>query len=416
MKYENLKKTDKEVFKILQKETKRLNEDIDLIASENLVSPSVLEIAGSVFILKYAEGYPQKRYYGGCECIDEVETIAIERAKKLFGAEHANVQPHSGSNANIAVYNAFLNPGDIILSMSLTDGGHLTHGSKVNFSGKTYNIVHYGLDEKERINYKELMDLAIKHKPKIILAGASAYSREIDFKKFREAADKVGALLMVDMAHIAGLVAAGLHMSPIPYADIVTTTTQKTLRGPRGGLILCKKEFAKKVDSGVFPGTQGGPLENMIAAKAVAFGEALKPEFKEYQKQIIKNIKAMEKIFLDNNIKLVSNGTDNHLLLLNVKSIGLTGKEAEELLGNIGIIVNKNTIPNETETPFITSGIRLGTPTITTRGFKEEDSKLIAEIIVKTLKKEDKTEVLKKKVKDLAHKYPLDMYKIKDSN
>ena len=360
MTYTNLQTNDKEVFEVLKKETKRLGEDIDLIASENLVTPAVLEAAGSVFILKYAEGYPGKRYYGGCQFIDEVESLAIERAKKIFGAEHVNVQPHSGSNANIGIYHAFLDPGDTILTMSLTDGGHLTHGSPVNFSGKTYNVIHYGLEEDtETINYNELEELAIKYKPKLILAGASAYSREIDFKRFREVADKVGAIFMVDMAHIAGLVAAGLHMSPIPYADIVTSTTQKTLRGPRGGLILCKKEFAKKVDSGIFPGTQGGPLENMIAAKAVAFGEALKPEFKEYQKQIIKNIKAMEKIFLDNDITLVSGGTDNHLLLLNVKSIGLTGKEAEELLGEIGIIVNKNTIPKETEKPFIASGIRL---------------------------------------------------------
>lgn len=414
MEYSNLKNTDKKVFEILEKETERLNNDIDLIASENLVIPSVLEAAGSVFMLKYAEGYPSKRYYGGCEFIDQVESLAIERAKELFGAEHANVQPHSGSNANIAIYHAFLNPGDTILTMSLTDGGHLTHGSKVNFSGKTYNIVHYGLDQKtQEINYDEMEELAIEHKPKIILAGASAYSREIDFKRFREVADKVDAIFMVDMAHIAGLVAAGLHISPIPYADIVTSTTQKTLRGPRGGLILCKQEFAKKVDSGIFPGTQGGPLENMIAAKAVAFGEALKPEFKEYQKQILENIKAMEKVFLDHKINIISGGTDNHLLLLNVKSIGITGKEAEELLGEIGIIVNKNTIPNETESPFVASGIRLGTPSITTRGFNKDDSSEVALIIVDLLKnKKDKSE-LKKRVKVLTDKYPLDMYKIK---
>ncbi len=413
MEYSNLKKTDKEVFDILKKETERLNNDIDLIASENLVIPSVLEAAGSIFILKYAEGYPGKRYYGGCEFIDEVETLAIERAKKIFGAEHANVQAHSGSSANIAVYHAFLNPGDTMLTMSLTDGGHLTHGSKVNFSGKTYNIVHYALDKDERINYDEMEELALKYKPKMIVAGASAYSREIDFKKFREVADKVGAIFMVDMAHIAGLIAAGLHMSPIPYADIVTSTTQKTLRGPRGGLILCKEEFAKKVDSGIFPGTQGGPLENMIAAKAVAFGEALKPEFKEYQKQILKNIKAMEKVFLENDIKIISGGSDNHLLLLNVKSIGITGKEAEELLGEIGIIVNKNTIPNETESPFIASGIRLGTASITTRGFDEKDSQEVANIIVDLLKNKKDKEELRSRVKALTEKYPLDMYEVR---
>ncbi len=412
MKYNNLKDTDEKVFNILEKETERLNNDIDLIASENLVSPAVLEAAGSVFILKYAEGYPNKRYYGGCEFIDQVESLAIERAKKLFGAEHANVQPHSGSSANIGIYHAFLNPGDTMLTMSLTDGGHLTHGSPVNFSGKTYNIVHYTLDKNGRIDYEEMEELALKHKPKLMLAGASAYSREIDFKKFREVADKVGAIFMVDMAHIAGLVAAGLHISPIPYADIVTSTTQKTLRGPRGGLILCKKEFAKKVDSGIFPGTQGGPLENMIAAKAVAFGEALKPEFKEYQKQILKNIKAMEKVFLENDIKIISGGSDNHLLLLNVKSIGITGKEAEDLLGDIGIIVNKNTIPNETESPFIASGIRLGTASITTRGFKEEDSKEVADIIVDLLKNKKDKDDLRARVKTLTEKYPLGMYEL----
>ena len=413
MNYNNLKTNDKEVYEILEKETKRLNEDIDLIASENLVSKAVLEAAGSVFILKYAEGYPGKRYYGGCQYIDEVEQLAIDRVKEIFGAEHANVQPHSGSNANIAVYHAFLDPGDTILTMNLTDGGHLTHGSKVNFSGKLYNIIHYGVDlETGKIDYNEVEKLALEHKPKLILAGASAYARELDFKRFREIADKTDSIFMVDMAHIAGLVAAGLHISPIPYADIVTSTTQKTLRGPRGGIILCKKEFAKKVDSGVFPGTQGGPLENMIAAKAVAFGEVLKPEFKEYQKQILKNIKIMEEVFKENNIRLISNGTDNHLLLLDVKSIDLTGKVAEELLGEVGIIVNKNTIPGETESPFIASGIRLGTPSVTTRGFKEEDCKKVAEIIVKTLKKEESIEMLKQEVKDITDKYPLDVYKL----
>ena len=413
MKYNNLKENDKEVFEILEKEYERLNDDIDLIASENLVSPAVLEAAGSIFILKYAEGYPGKRYYGGCEFIDEVESLAIERAKKLFNAEHANVQPHSGSSANIGVYHALLNPGDTILTMNLTDGGHLTHGSKVNFSGKVYNIVHYNLKpETETIDYEELEKLALEHKPKMIIAGASAYSREIDFKKFREVADKIDAYFRVDMAHIAGLVVAGLHQSPVPYADIVTSTTQKTLRGPRGGLILSTKELAKKIDSGIFPGTQGGPLENMIAAKAVAFGEALKPEFIEYQKQIMKNIKAMEETFKANDIKLVSDGTDNHLLLLNVKSIGKTGLEAENLLGEIGIIVNKNTIPNETESPVITSGIRLGTPSITTRGFDEEDSREVAQIIVDALKEKESKEELKKRVKNITDKYPLDMYKI----
>lgn len=408
--YEELKKKDEQVYKLLKKETFRINEDIDLIASENLVSKAVLEAAGSPFILKYAEGYPKKRYYGGCENIDEMEMLAIERAKKIFGAEHVNVQPHSGSNANMSAYMAVLEPGDTVLAMNLSDGGHLTHGSPVNFSGKIYNFVAYGVDDKTgKINYDEVEKLAKEHKPKLIVAGASAYPREIDFKRFREIADMVNAYFMVDMAHIAGLVAAGLHISPIPYADIVTTTTQKTLRGPRGGMILCKKELAKKIDSAVFPGTQGGPLENMIAAKAVAFKEALSPEFKEYQKQIILNAKAMEEVFKENNMTMVSGGTDNHLILLNVKAIGKTGKEAEEVLGSIGIIVNKNTIPNETEKPFIASGIRLGTPAITTRGFKEKDTKKLARIIVEALKGGDLDD-LKKEVLKLAKEFPVKTY------
>lgn len=408
--YEELKKKDEQIYKLLKKETFRINEDIDLIASENLVSKAVLEAAGSPFILKYAEGYPKKRYYGGCENIDEMEMLAIERAKKIFGAEHVNVQPHSGSNANMSAYMAVLEPGDTVLAMNLSDGGHLTHGSPVNFSGKIYNFVAYGVDDKTgKINYDEVEKLAKEHKPKLIVAGASAYPREIDFKRFREIADMVNAYFMVDMAHIAGLVAAGLHISPIPYADIVTTTTQKTLRGPRGGMILCKKELAKKIDSAVFPGTQGGPLENMIAAKAVAFKEALSPEFKEYQKQIILNAKAMEEVFKENNMTMVSGGTDNHLILLNVKAIAKTGKEAEEVLGSIGIIVNKNTIPNETEKPFIASGIRLGTPAITTRGFKEKDTKKLARIIVEALKGGD-LEDLKKEVLKLAKEFPVKTY------
>ena len=409
IKYKNLKQTDLEVYNAIKKETNRQQKTIELIASENFVSKSVLEAMGSVLTNKYAEGYPAKRYYGGCQNVDIVENLAIERAKELFGAEHANVQPHSGANANLAVYFALLSPKDTVLGMNLSHGGHLTHGSKANLSGKYFNFIPYGVDlDSEQINYDELEALAIENKPKMIVAGASAYPRIIDFKRLREIADKVGAYLMVDIAHIAGLIIAGLHPSPVPYADVVTSTTHKTLRGPRGGLILCKKELAAKIDKAIFPGTQGGPLEHIIAGKAVAFGEALKPEFKEYQKQIVKNAKAMANRFMKNGIKLVSNGTDNHLMLLNLNGTGLTGLDLEKMLDKVGITVNKNTIPNEKLSPFITSGIRIGTPSVTTRGMKEEDMEVIADLITKVIK-EGKScfKEVKAKVKELTDKYPL---------
>lgn len=409
IKYKNLKQTDLEVYNAIKKETNRQQKTIELIASENFVSKSVLEAMGSVLTNKYAEGYPAKRYYGGCQNVDIVENLAIERAKELFGAEHANVQPHSGANANLAVYFALLSPKDTVLGMNLSHGGHLTHGSKANLSGKYFNFIPYGVDlDSEQINYDELEALAIENKPKMIVAGASAYPRIIDFKRLREIADKVGAYLMVDIAHIAGLIIAGLHPSPVPYADVVTSTTHKTLRGPRGGLILCKKELAAKIDKAIFPGTQGGPLEHIIAGKAVAFGEALKPEFKEYQKQIVKNAKAMANRFMKNGIKLVSNGTDNHLMLLDLNGTGLTGLDLEKMLDKVGITVNKNTIPNEKLSPFITSGIRIGTPSVTTRGMKEEDMEVIADLITKVIK-EGKScfKEVKAKVKELTDKYPL---------
>lgn len=409
IKYKNLKQTDLEVYNAIKKETNRQQKTIELIASENFVSKSVLEAMGSVLTNKYAEGYPAKRYYGGCQNVDIVENLAIERAKELFGAEHANVQPHSGANANLAVYFALLSPKDTVLGMNLSHGGHLTHGSKANLSGKYFNFIPYGVDlDSEQIDYDELEALAIENKPKMIVAGASAYPRIIDFKRLREIADKVGAYLMVDIAHIAGLIIAGLHPSPVPYADVVTSTTHKTLRGPRGGLILCKKELAAKIDKAIFPGTQGGPLEHIIAGKAVAFGEALKPEFKEYQKQIVKNAKAMANRFMKNGIKLVSNGTDNHLMLLDLNGTGLTGLDLEKMLDKVGITVNKNTIPNEKLSPFITSGIRIGTPSVTTRGMKEEDMEVIADLITKVIK-EGKScfKEVKAKVKELTDKYPL---------
>lgn len=409
IKYKNLKQTDLEVYNAIKKETNRQQKTIELIASENFVSKSVLEAMGSVLTNKYAEGYPAKRYYGGCQNVDIVENLAIERAKELFGAEHANVQPHSGANANLAVYFALLSPKDTVLGMNLSHGGHLTHGSKANLSGKYFNFIPYGVDlDSEQINYDELEALAIENKPKMIVAGASAYPRIIDFKRLREIADKVGAYLMVDIAHIAGLIIAGLHPSPVPYADVVTSTTHKTLRGPRGGLILCKKELAAKIDKAIFPGTQGGPLEHIIAGKAVAFGEALKPEFKEYQKQIVKNAKAMANKFMKNGIKLVSNGTDNHLMLLDLNGTGLTGLDLEKMLDKVGITVNKNTIPNEKLSPFITSGIRIGTPSVTTRGMKKEDMEVIADLITKVIK-EGKScfKEVKAKVKELTDKYPL---------
>lgn len=358
---ENLKNEDIEVYNAIKQELARQQDTLELIASENFVSEAVLETAGSIFTNKYAEGYSGKRYYGGCKNIDTVETLAIERLKKLFGAEHANVQPHSGANANIAVYFALLNVGDTIMGMNLSCGGHLTHGSPVNISGKYFNIIPYGVDENGFIDYEEVRKLALENRPKLIVAGASAYPREIDFKKFKEIADEIGAYLMVDMAHIAGLVAAGLHQSPIPYADVVTSTTHKTLRGPRGGIILCKEKYAKQIDKAVFPGTQGGPLEHIIAAKAVAFKEALSEDFKLYQKQIVKNANALSLSLLNKGFKLVSGGTDNHLILIDLSESEITGKEFEHMLEEIGITTNKNSIPNEKRSPFITSRIRIGT-------------------------------------------------------
>lgn len=405
---QNLENFDPEVFGYLNDEIKRQEEHIELIASENFVSKAVLETMGTELTNKYAEGYPGKRYYGGCEHVDKIEQLAIDRLKKLFNADHANVQPHCGANANIAVYVAVLKPGDTVLGMRLTEGGHLTHGSPVNMSGKFYNFVDYGVDpETETINYENVRELALKHKPKLIVAGASAYPRIIDFKKFREIADEVGAYLMVDMAHIAGLVATGDHPSPVPYADFVTTTTHKTLRGPRGGAILCKEEHKKLLDKSVFPGFQGGPLEHIIAAKAVCFKEDLQPEFKEYTHQILKNAKAMEKVFLDNDVRLVSGGTDNHLLLIDCRSIGMTGKEAENVLSEVNITTNKNTIPNDPETPFVTSGIRIGTPAITTRGLKEAEATKVAEFMLDALKKRRPSEEIKKDVVELMKKFPI---------
>ncbi len=375
----NNKNFDKELFDAIEKESTRQERNIELIASENFVSEAVLAAQGSILTNKYAEGYPGKRYYGGCEFIDVIENLAIQRAQELFGAEYVNVQPHSGSSANMAAFNALLTPGDKVLGMDLTHGGHLTHGSPVNFSGKTYHFVSYGVDKQsEEIDYEVVRGLAVEHKPKLIVAGASAYSRKIDFARFRAIADEIGAYLMVDMAHIAGLVAAGLHQNPVPFADVVTTTTHKTLRGPRGGMILAKEEYRKALNSAIFPGIQGGPLEHVIAAKAVAFKEAAAPEFKEYAAQIIKNAKAMEQVLGSSKGHLISGGTDNHLLLFDVTNFGLNGKEAEVLLDKVGITVNKNTIPFETLSPFKTSGIRIGTPAITTRGFDEADSKKVA--------------------------------------
>lgn len=400
---------DSDVADAMNLELKRQRRNIELIASENIVSPAVLAAMGTVLTNKYAEGYPGKRYYGGCECVDIVENIARDRAKELFGAEHANVQPHSGAQANLAVYFALLQPGDTILGMNLAHGGHLTHGSPVNMSGSYYNVIPYGIDDDtHRIDYDKLMALAMEHKPKMIVAGASAYPRVIDFKKFREIADACGAYLMVDMAHIAGLVAAGVHPSPVPYADIVTTTTHKTLRGPRGGMILCKEELAKKIDKAVFPGTQGGPLMHIIAAKAVCLGEALKPEFKAYQEQVVKNASALAKGLVARGFDLVSGGTDNHLMLVDLRNFNITGKEMEHKLDEVYITANKNAIPNDPQSPFITSGIRIGTPAVTTRGFKEEDMEVIAECIYKVASDFDNSkEEIKAKVEALCQKYPL---------
>ncbi len=377
--YDELMNYDAEVYASCKREFDRQQFNIELIASENVVSKAVLLAAGTPLTNKYAEGYPSKRYYGGCQFVDEVENIARERAKKLFGAEHANVQPHCGASANLAVFFALLNPGDTVLSMSLAEGGHLSHGSPVNISGKYFNIIPYGVDEKTHtIDYDLVEKLALENKPKLILAGASAYPRKIDFKRFREIADKVGAYFMVDMAHIAGLVAAGVHESPVPYAHVVTTTTHKTLRGPRGGMILCTEELAAKIDKAIFPGTQGGPLMHIIAAKAVAFGEALTPEFKEYQQQIAKNAQVLASALIEEGFNLVSGGTDNHLMLIDLRNFNLTGKEFEHMLDEVHITANKNAIPNDPQSPFVTSGIRIGTPAITSRGFKEEEMKKIA--------------------------------------
>lgn len=407
-----IQKQDKEIYEVIQNEFNRQNNNIELIASENFVSEAVMEAQGSVLTNKYAEGYPNRRYYGGCEYVDVSETLAIDRAKKLFGAEHVNVQPHSGSQANMAVYLVALEHGDTVLGMNLSHGGHLTHGAPVNFSGQFYNFVEYGVDqENEQIDYDEVLKVAKEHKPKLIVAGASAYSRTIDFKRFKEIADEVGAKLMVDMAHIAGLVAVGLHPNPVEYADFVTTTTHKTLRGPRGGMILCKEEYKKQIDKTIFPGIQGGPLEHVIAAKAVAFGEALQDDFKVYQQQVIQNAKTLANTLTDEGFRVVSGGTDNHLVTVDVKgSVGITGKVAEETLDAIGITCNKNTIPFDQEKPFVTSGIRLGTPAATTRGFDETTFEEVAKIISLVLKDPENEKALaegKERVKTLTSKHPL---------
>ena len=403
-----INRVDPEVAAPMQRELHRQQHNIELIASENFVSPAVMAAMGSVLTNKYAEGYPGKRYYGGCQFVDEVETLAIERAKKLFGAEHANVQPHSGANANFAAYAAVLNVGDTVMGMSLAHGGHLTHGSPVNLSGKNYHFVPYGVGPDSYIDYAEMRRIALECRPKLIVAGASAYPRAIAFNKIAEIAQEVGAYFMVDMAHIAGLVAAGLHQSPVPYADIVTSTTHKTLRGPRGGLILCKAELAAAVNKAVFPGTQGGPLEHIIAAKAVCFGEALKPEFKAYQEQIVKNAAAMANRFAENGINMVSGGTDNHLILLNLIGTGVTGKELEQRLDAVHITANKNAVPNDPEKPFVTSGVRLGTPAATTRGFKEPEMVQIADLITLAIRDfEAQKAAIAEKVEKMCAQYPL---------
>lgn len=404
-----LKDYDKELGDAVEAEYVRQSDGLELIASENMVSEAVMAAAGTLLTNKYAEGYPGKRYYGGCQCVDVVENIARERAKRLFGAEHANVQPHSGSQANTAVYVALLQPGDTVMGMSLADGGHLTHGSPVNLSGLYYHFVSYGVDPvTQTIDYDKLEEQAMEVKPKLIVAGASAYPRIIDFPRMSEIAKKCGAYFMVDIAHIAGLVAAGLHPSPIPYADVVTTTTHKTLRGPRGGMILCREELAKKIDKAIFPGIQGGPLLHIIAAKAVCFGEALKPEFKEYQKQIIKNANVLAQTLTDEGFKLVSGGTDNHLMLVDLRGFGVTGKEMEHRLDEVHITVNKNAIPNDPESPFITSGIRIGTPAVTTRGLKEDDMVRIGKLIkLAAADFENQADYIRAEVADICKKYPL---------
>lgn len=408
---EHVKKHDQEVAEAIKLELGRQRTKIELIASENFVSEAVMEAMGTVLTNKYAEGYPGKRYYGGCEYVDIVENLARDRAKQLFGAEHANVQPHSGAQANMAVYFAFLKPGDTVLGMNLSHGGHLTHGSPVNFSGNLYNFVEYGVDKETQVlDYEDIRQKAEEHKPKMIVAGASAYPRQIDFAKLREIADSVGAYLMVDMAHIAGLVATGHHPNPVPHADFVTTTTHKTLRGPRGGMILCREEYAKAIDKSIFPGIQGGPLMHIIAAKAVAFGEALKPEFKEYSARIIANAKQLAESLKEEGFTLISGGTDNHLILIDVRNMDLTGKDAEHLLDEVGITCNKNTIPYDPASPFVTSGIRIGTPAITSRGFDEEAMKEVAAIMALCLKNpqdEAKQEEARQRVAAICEKFPM---------
>ena len=405
-KYEMLKKQDKEIYEQIKKEEERQKHNIELIASENFVSEAVLEAVGSILTNKYAEGYPNARYYGGCEHIDQIEELARNRAKELFGAEYANVQPHSGSQANMAVYMTVLQPGDTVLGMDLSNGGHLTHGSKVNFSGKLYNFIAYGVKEDGYIDYEDVEKKAIEYKPKLILAGASAYPRKIDFKKFREIADKIGAYFMVDMAHIAGLVCAGEHESPVPYADFVTSTTHKTLRGPRSGLILCKEQYAKAIDKTIFPGIQGGPLEHVIAGKAVCFKEAMQPKFKQYAHQVVLNAKKLAEELKKRGFNLVSGGTDNHLILVDLRNKSLTGKEATLLLDEVNITVNKNAVPNDPEKPTVTSGIRIGTPAVTTRGLKEDDMVKLAEAIDLALQKTEEGKAKAKQiVEQLTAKY-----------
>lgn len=408
MNLDSIKKQDPQIYESIKLEMERQSNKIEMIASENFTSKAVMEAMGSQLTNKYAEGYPGKRYYGGCEYVDIAENLARDRMMELFGGEYANVQPHSGSQANMAVYFAMLEPGDKILGMNLSHGGHLTHGSPVNFSGKLYEVISYGVNDEGYIDYDELREIALKEKPKMIVAGASAYARTIDFKKFREICDEIDAYLMVDMAHIAGLVAAGVHPNPVPYADFVTTTTHKTLRGPRGGAILCKEKYGKAIDKSIFPGIQGGPLMHIIAAKAVCFKEAMSEEFKEYQRKVIDNAKALAKALQDRDFNIVSGGTDNHLLLIDLRNKNITGKKAEHLLDEIGITANKNTVPNETQSPFVTSGIRIGTPAITTRGFGKEEMIEIADIISWTIdnREGDLTEA-KERVKALCDKFPL---------
>ncbi len=404
-----LRDADPEIAGAMEQELRRQRRNLELIASENIVSPAVMAAMGSVLTNKYAEGYPGKRYYGGCECVDVAERIAIQRAKELFGAEHANVQPHSGAQANLAVYFALLEPGDTVLGMNLAHGGHLTHGSPVNMSGKYFHFVPYGLnDDTQRIDYDRLAELAKEHKPKLIVAGASAYPRSIDFQRIGQIARDCGAYFMVDMAHIAGLVAAGLHPSPVPYADVVTTTTHKTLRGPRGGMILCREALAKQIDKAIFPGTQGGPLMHVIAAKAVCLGEALKPAFKEYQQRVIDNAQALAKALVSKGYALISGGTDNHLMLVDLRGFEVTGKELEKRLDEVYITVNKNAIPNDPQSPFVTSGIRIGTPAVTTRGLQPEDMEIIADCIYKvTTDFEGAAEAVRAQVEALCARYPL---------